>query len=315
MVHLRILVPADLAAAVLGRLRSLSTVVSLAHLPGAAEKPRGDVILCEVPREEASLVIADLRELGVDEHGSISVESVESNLSKAGSRASRRAPGSAADAVVWSEVEQRTSESAELSGSFLAFMVIATMIAGVGILTDSQVLIIGAMVVGPEFGPLAGACVALVERSPSLARRSLLALVVGFPLAIGVTLLATIAGRGTDIAPDRLTPVSHPSTVFISQPSGFSVVVAVLAGVAGMLSLTTAKSGALIGVLISVTTIPAAANIAVATAYSDWHEVGGAAEQLGLNLVCLLLAGTATLGLQRLAYERRRARRASRESR
>ena len=40
-----------------------------------------------------------------------------------------------------------------------------------------------------------------------------------------------------------------------------------------MLSLSTAKSGALIGVLISVTTIPAAANIGVAAAYQDWDEL------------------------------------------
>lgn len=46
-----------------------------------------------------------------------------------------------------------------------------------------------------------------------------------------------------------------------------------------MLSLSTAKSGALIGVLISVTTIPAAANVGVATAYADWSEVGGATAQ------------------------------------
>ena len=60
-----------------------------------------------------------------------------------------------------------------------------------------------------------------------------------------------------------------------------------------------------IGVLISVTTIPAAANVGVATAYGDWHEVGGAAAQLGLNLACIVVAGIATLTLQRRLYRRR----------
>ena len=55
------------------------------------------------------------------------------------------------------------------------------------------------------------------------------------------------------------------------------MLVALLAGAAGALSLSTAKSGALVGVLISVTTIPAAANVGVASAYGDWDEVGGAA--------------------------------------
>ena len=81
-----------------------------------------------------------------------------------------------------------------------------------------------------------------------------------------------------------------------------------LAGIAGMLSLTAAKSGALIGVLISVTTMPAAANVGVSAAYGDWPSFRGSLTQLGINLVAILLAGTATLALQRALYRRRRRR-------
>jgi uncharacterized membrane protein len=75
-----------------------------------------------------------------------------------------------------------------------------------------------------------------------------------------------------------------------------------------MLSLSTAKSGALIGVLISVTTIPAAANIGVTAAYGDWENFGGSAAQLAINLAAILVAGTAVLGVQRMLYLRRRRR-------
>ena len=73
-----------------------------------------------------------------------------------------------------------------------------------------------------------------------------------------------------------------------------------------MLSLTSAKSGALIGVLISVTTIPAAANIGVAAAFADWSEWRGAIAQLVVNLTAIVLAGVTTLSIQRTLYERRR---------
>src|SRR5688572_18465482 len=73
-----------------------------------------------------------------------------------------------------------------------------------------------------------------------------------------------------------------------------------------MLSLSTAKSGALIGVLISVTTIPAAANIGVAAAFGDWDEWAGAMAQLGVNLAAIFLAGILTLFVQRKLYQRRR---------
>jgi hypothetical protein len=72
-----------------------------------------------------------------------------------------------------------------------------------------------------------------------------------------------------------------------------------------MTSLTTAKPSALVGVFISVTTIPAAANIGVAAAYQNMAETRGAALQLALNLTTMTIAGLATLAVQRLAFVRR----------
>jgi uncharacterized hydrophobic protein (TIGR00271 family) len=306
MVHLRIVAPAPLAARALELLEENDSVCHLVHLPGAARRPDGDVILCDIAREDASVIVEDLRELGLQRHGGIAIDTIETSISDAAERAEDAAGGSPADAVVWEEVEARTSESAELSFGFVAFMVLATLIAAVGIMTDSQILIIGAMVVGPEFGPLAGICVALVDRRPRLARRSLAALAVGFPVAIAFSYAGSALARATGVAPDVLTAASHPATLFISRPNTFSIVVALLAGTAGMLSLTTAKSGALIGVLISVTTIPAAANVGVGLAYGDGSEALGALEQLLLNLVALIGAGLATLLVQRTLYVRRR---------
>jgi uncharacterized hydrophobic protein (TIGR00271 family) len=308
VVHLRIVSPPGLSRRTLDLLTESNSVVNVIHLPGASRKPRGDVILCDIAREDASVIIQELRELGVPVQGSIAVEEVDSAISDVARAAEAAAAGSPADAVVWEQVEARTSESAELSFSFLAFMVLATLIAAVGILTDSQILIVGAMVVGPEFGPLAGVAVATVQRRLDLAWRSFTALAIGFPIAIGAAFLLTLLLRAAGPAPDDLTSAGHPATLFISNPNTFSVIVAVLAGVAGVLSLTTAKAGVLIGVLISVTTIPAAANVGVAAAYGDWSEFGGALAQLAINLSAIIAAGVATLTLQRRVYTRRRAR-------
>jgi hypothetical protein len=89
-------------------------------------------------------------------------------------------------------------------------------------------------------------------------------------------LAPTWAFRATGLAPADLTASMHPDTLFISRPDSFAVIIAAAAGVAGMLSLTTASSGTLIGVLISVTTIPAAANAGVAVAYGAGRRGRGA---------------------------------------
>ena len=292
----------------LGLLEASPSVSNVVHLEGAARKPPGDVILCDVAREDASVILADLRELDIPADGSIALEVVDTSISEVSRAAEKAAAGLPSDAVVWEEVEARTSEQTELSASFLAFMALAMMIAGVGLLLDQPVLIIGAMVVGPEFGPIAGACVAAVQRRRDLARRSTVALAVGFPFGIVVTLVATLALRALDIAPAEYATTPHPLTSFVSEPDEFSFLVALLAGAAGVLSLTTTKSGALIGVLISVTTIPAAGGVAVGAAYGDWAEAAGSLAQLGLNLVALFLAGIATLYLQRRLYVARRKR-------
>ena len=308
MVHLRIVAPRDAADHAVELLQASAAVSSVIVLAGAARKPEGDVILCDVAREEASVIIEDLKELQIEETGSISVEHVDTHISKAAQIAERHAAGLPSDAVVWEEVEARSEELTELSLTFVAYMVLAMLISAVGILLDQPILIVGGMVLGPEFGPLAGLCVALVEKRPPLVRRSLAALAVGFPVGIAATLVVTLAFDGADLIPDEFNPTDHPLTNFISNPDFFSFFVAYIAGTAGILALTSTKSGALIGVLISVTTIPAAANIAVGSALGEWGEAGGAAAQLGLNLVALVLAGVVTLYMQRRGYVVRRRR-------
>jgi uncharacterized hydrophobic protein (TIGR00271 family) len=305
MVHLRIVVPSYQSEHALDLLDGIDSVCNLIFLERAARKPEGDVILCDVAREDASVVISDLKELGVHLDGSIALENIDSQVSVAAD-AAERAGDTFGEGVVWEEVEQRTSENIELSAIFLAFMALACLIASVGILLDSPILIVGAMIVGPEFGPIAGLCVAIVQRRREVARRSLAALAIGFPVGIAAAFLFALAIRGVDLTPEDFVASTHPLTDFISHPDAFSFIVASFAGVAGVLSLTSAKSGALIGVLVSVTTIPAAANIGVAAAYTEWSEFRGAALQLAVNLSAILISGLGTLYLQRLVYLRRR---------
>ena len=302
------MVPSYQAEHALDLLERTPSVVNLIYLERAAKRPEGDVILCDVAREDASVVIGDLKELDIDVEGSIAIEMIDSQVSKAADLAEKAAAGMPSDAVVWEEVEARTSENTELSASFIAFMVLAMLIAAVGIITDQLILIIGAMVVGPEFGPIAGLCVATVQRRGDVAKRSLLALAAGFPAGIAASFLFTLAIDAVGLIPEGFTQEEHPFTAFIASPDEFSLIVAYLAGVVGVLSLTSAKSGALVGVLISVTTIPAAANIGVAAALGDTSEWVGAMEQLSLNLSAIILAGVGALYVQRLFYVRRRRR-------
>jgi uncharacterized hydrophobic protein (TIGR00271 family) len=308
MIHLRIVAPEEAAHKALDLLCASPAVINVVHLHAASKKPEGDVILCDVAREDASVILSDLKELEIPRLGSIAVEHIDTAISEAAKAAEKAAPGLPSDAVIWEEVEARTSEQTELSFSFVLFMIAAMQIAAVGIILDQPILIVGAMVVGPEFGPLAAVSVALVNKQAALVRRSLLALAVGFPAGIIVALLTTLVFIGIDVFPEDFREAQHPFTEFISDPDFLSFFVAFVAGGAGVLSLTSAKSGALVGVLISVTTIPAASNIGVAAAYGQWGDAKGAAMQLAINLAGIVASGVLTLFVQRRYYVMRRRR-------
>lgn len=320
VLHLRIISPPHLSDQVITTATSDTACSNVVVLAGTARQPAGDVVLLDVAREGADALLQRLRQLGVHEHGSIAVEEVDLSVSRVAALAERAAPGHGSDALVWEDLTARTREESTLSASYLTFFAVATVLAGLAVLTDSAILVIGAMIVGPEYGALAGVCAAVVLRKRRQLLRSAAALVVGFAVGLVATVCSTglLTALGL-ISADMLTQ-DRPQTGFIYNPDALSFVVAFLAGIAGMLALTAAKSGAVVGVLVSVTTIPAAGNAAVAATYAlasgsaaraalldqAWTSI----EQLLLNLIGILIAGVATLWVQQRLWRaaRRRAR-------
>ncbi|WP_185014998.1 DUF389 domain-containing protein [Streptomyces sp. AK010] len=304
MLHLRLLTPSDRTDEVVLLIEKTVGTTHLVVLPGAARDPAGDVVMCDVAREAGDELLAGLRELGIDTTGSIAVESIDLSLSERADKAEADAPGEGSDAVLWEHLSDATHEESTLSVTYLAFITLATMIAACGVVLDNSILIVGAMAVGPEFGPLAGISTAVVRGQPRLAARSLIALLVGFAAAMAVTVAFSLFMDASGLFTEAQLEADRPNTGFIYAPDRLSFVVAVLAGIAGTLSLTSAKSGALVGVAISVTTIPAAANAAVALSYGDTKQTWGSTEQLLLNLLGIILAGTLTLAAQKWLWSR-----------
>jgi uncharacterized hydrophobic protein (TIGR00271 family) len=119
-----------------------------------------------------------------------------------------------------------------------------------------------------------------------------------------VTAAGVAALDAVGLVPQEFLDGRRPLTSFVASPDVFSVVVALLAGIAGTLSLTSAKSGPLVGVFISVTTVPAAADFAAGVVTAQYGTALGALGQLVLNLACILLAAVATLRVQHAVWRR-----------
>ena len=83
-----------------------------------------------------------------------------------------------------------------------------------------------------------------------------------------------------------------------------TIVVALFAGVAGMLAIET-RASAGVGVAISVTTIPAAAYFGIALGLGEAREATGALAVLSLNVLFLVIGAAGTLLVQRGVLRRR----------
>jgi uncharacterized hydrophobic protein (TIGR00271 family) len=309
MLHLRLTSPSSLTDAVIEHLQSDPAVTGLAVVPGAALKPTGDLITAELPREAANEIVDHLRGLGVHREGSIQLQPVRTWISRSGYDAERRTPGSSADAVVWADVTQKAYDESELNWTYSSFMTMATLIAAIAIVLDSQILVIGAMVLGPEFVAVAALGLGLVRGRYALCLLAARTLIVGFLIAIGVTALAALAARALGWVDIEDITGPRPETAFIYTPDKWSFIVAVIAAAAGVLSLTSAKVGGLSGVFISVTTVPAAGNVALGLAFGAGDAIGGSALQLIVNLSGMAVAGWLTLAIQEAVWSRMSARR------
>ena len=303
MMHVQLRVPDDRVDAVLQLLRNDQAVTNIAVVADAFVLPEGTLVVCDVAREGANAVISNLRELRVHRDGSIMMTEPETVLSDAAAHAEEAAPGRPDDGLVWDAVENQVRRDSAMSFAYLGFLTLAVLLAGAGRLLDQPILIVGAMVVGPEFSPVAAICVGLARPRLGLVPMAARTLVGGYAIAIALAipfwLITHLLGRApaNDVATGDLTS-------FIVQPNGWSFVIALLAGIAGTLALTTAKSGPLVGVFISVTTVPAAGTVALCLGTGVWGEVLPAFLQLVVNLSGMIVAGTLTLLTQR-AYWRR----------
>lgn len=305
LVHLRLTVPTALGEDVRRVVGEAEHVTNLVVVPGACVAPPGDLVELDIAREAADGLLAALRGVGLGEAGGVLVQTPTSTPFEKARELEEEAPGDPEDAVLWDAVVDAAEAASRPTFSYRVFLVLATLLAAIAVITDSPVLVVGAMVVGPEFGTVAAVCTGLVFARWGLAARSLVVLVVSFGIAIGLVAVLAVTAELTGLVSSEMVARPRPQTAFIWQPDRWSFIVALVAGAAGVLALSTDRAQTMVGVFISVNTVPAAGNLALALGTATRDEVAGSLTQLAVNLAGMILAGTLVLALQRVVAGRR----------
>lgn len=302
LTHLRLTVPASSTDDVVRVLGNPDWVTNLVVQRGACVRPEGDLVECDVAREVIGPIIDDLTDLGVAEVGGIVLTAPIATPFAAVDRLEKAAPGDPDDVVIWRAVRERAKAMSRPTLSYHLLLVFATMLASIAVIEDSSILVVGAMVVGPEFASVGAVCVGLVFHDVPLIWRSLRLMVFGLAFAVAVVTVVAFLGRVVGIYTVSDVTRPHPLTGFIWQPDVWSLIVALIAGMVGVLALATERTATMVGVFISVTTVPAAGNLALGLATWQRHEILGSAAQLAINLTGMVAAGTAFLLVQRATW-------------
>ena len=295
MLSLRVLVPPDRADAALDALRSLDGIHNLVHLSGVEVVHGDDLFTADVDPMAADDVVDRLRDLHIERPGAVVLVRQDRTEVQPVEDDDIGYWDASADAIVVEEVVDEARENARLSATYLAYMAAAGAIAGIGVGQDQSVLVVGAMAISPDLLPLSAMCVGLVARARHTVAVGLSTLLTGLVTAsLSAGVLVWLA-RVADVLEADLG--ENVLTAFVTEPSLATVIVALAAGVAAMLSIERQAASA-VGVAISVTTIPAAAAIGVALGLGDWGRMLDAATVLALNLLALTVAGSITLWVQ-----------------
>ena len=297
MLRLRSSVPHHRADAFGALLRELDGVHRVVQQPDESEQSRHHVFVADVEPSCADRLVEEVGSFGVtaDDYVLTKMEVV------APQHHHHHGEGGV-DGFSWVEVLGQARANSRPLARYLALINVAAVIAALGVIESSSILIVGAMAVSPDLLPICATCVGIVRGDHKIARRAFVTLTLGLGLVVVTAMVLTALLKWTGFLPDGFD-VDQSSLSNLAETDYSTVLIALAAGVAGMLAFETRASQA-VGVAISVTTIPASAYLGVALGGGGIDHALGALVVLVVNVTLLIVGGTLTLLVQRVLPNR-----------
>lgn len=256
------------------------------------------VVTFPVPTNAVEPVLEQLREVGIERDAYTVVLNAETVVSERFERLTERyaADEEGSDRIAREELESRAREMAPQWTPFLVLTTISAIVATAGLLLDSPAVVVGSMVIAPLIGPAMATSVGTVLDDTEMFRRGVRLQVAGGLLAVASAGLFALVLRYS-----RVVPLPPPEVFAIPEirerlsPDVLSLPIALGAGVAGALSLSSGVSSALVGVMIAAALVPPTAVVGIGLAWGAPATVTGAAVLVVVNFLSINFAALATL--------------------
>jgi uncharacterized hydrophobic protein (TIGR00271 family) len=179
--------------------------------------------------------------------------------------------------------------------TFVTMMVLSTIVATTGVLLDSPAVVVGSMVLAPLYGPAVSASVGTVIDEGELFWRGVLLQVVGVVIAVAAAAIFAAVMRFGYLLPSGFAVTAAPQIVERLSPDLLSLVVALVAGTAGIISIATASGRALVGVMMAAALLPPASVVGVGIAWVEPSIAVHSGILLSVNVLAINFAGLVTL--------------------
>jgi len=253
-----------------------------------------------LPQAAVEPVLEELRDAGLDRDAYTVVLDAETVISRRfDDLVERYEEGEEnGDRIAREELAARARSLAPNWRTFVIMTVVSAVVATAGLLLDSAAVVVGSMVIAPLIGPAMATSTGSVVDDRELLLRG-----VKLQVAGGVLAVAAAAAFATLLRTAHVVPLEAVEVFAIDEvrerlvPDVLSLVIALGAGAAGALSLSTGVSTALVGVMIAAALVPPTAVVGIGLAWGSPRTVSGALVLVLVNFLSINFAALAVLWL------------------
>ena len=255
------------------------------------------VVYFPLPTGAVESVLDALREEGIEEDAYTVVVDAETVVSRKFQqlREEYEQGDVEEDRISRQELSSHAEDLTPTFGVYVTLTVVSAVVATAGLLLDSPAVVVGSMVIAPLIGPALGATIGTVLDDADLLYGALKYQALGVALAIASAAVFAWLVRLGNIVPPGMVIADVDEIAERLAPDLLSLAIALGAGVAGILSIATGVSVALVGVMIAAALIPPAAAAGIAIAFGEPSAAIGSTVLVLVNVLSVNLAGLVTL--------------------
>lgn len=190
-------------------------------------------------------------------------------------------------------VRERIFSAGKVTGTNLVILMMAIMVASIGLIKNSTAAIIGAMLISPLMGSLYMIAYGVVTLDRDVLRRAL----SGFAMQILISI-------GTSTVFFLISPLKTVTTELLARtsPDFFDVLLAIFGGLAGIIGFTRkdAYNSVIPGVAIATALMPPLCTCGYSIANGQWKMLAGALYLFVINSYFIFSSAEIVLSFMRL---------------